>query len=51
MSDEVFLAKRKAWLDLKQELNFAQEELDRLTAAYWRSEGCGAKPEGVGAPG
>jgi hypothetical protein len=39
MSDSEFLAKRKAWLELKQELDFAQEELDRLTAAYLRSEG------------
>jgi hypothetical protein len=39
MSDNEFLAKRAAWLDLKKELDVAQEDLDRLTAAYLRSEG------------
>jgi hypothetical protein len=39
MSDTEFLAKREAWLKLRKELEFAQDELDRLTAAYLRSEG------------
>lgn len=39
MSDSEFLAKREAWLKLQQDLDYAREELDRLTAAYLRSEG------------
>jgi hypothetical protein len=39
MSDTEFLAKRDAWLKLRKELEYAQDELDRLTAAYMRSEG------------
>jgi hypothetical protein len=39
MSDTEFLAKREAWLKLRKELEYAQDELDRLTAAYLRSEG------------
>jgi hypothetical protein len=39
MSDREFLAKRKAWLKLRKELEDAQEEIDLRTAAFLRSEG------------
>lgn len=43
MSDGAFIEKREAWLKLKKEFDYAQEELDRLTAAYLRSEGAAPK--------